>query len=102
MNRLKLVLVCSVLCAYMIMIGGCTKSSNTPKIPFQGPQNPSFEINADWQSEAGTANLGYFDYTTGTGFLPSQGSYYGSLTNFLFNGAASGNLNQVYIYQGWG
>jgi len=100
MKKLNLLAVplCFLLLLTITGTFSCKKSSNdNSTIPFQGPQNPSFEANADWVSQAGTVNQGFFDYDTGTGFLPSQGSYYASLTNWVDN--ANQRLPSVYFYQ---
>jgi hypothetical protein len=72
--------------------GSCT-------YPFQGPKNPSFETdilnNNDWR----VAFLGGVDYSGwaagGTGFLPSQGSYYLQMPS---NNFSSGNT-AYEVYQ---
>ena len=43
------------------------------KIPFQGPQNPSFEVATNWLGWPTTFRK------TGTGFLPSDGIWYGDM-----------------------
>jgi len=99
MKKIKsLSIIANVFCAVVLLICGCNKGgTTTPATPFQGPQNPSFETNGYWTAETGYP--GIFSYNTGTGFLPSQGTHYGILTNYYPNGAASGNYNVVNIYQ---
>jgi len=97
MKRIKfpLLLAC---CIFFILSDSCKKAGvAATTTPFQGPQNPSFESNGYWTLETGY--FGLFTYNTGTGFLPSQGTHYGTLTNYYPNGAASTNYNVVNIYQ---
>jgi len=83
----------------LLLAMGCKKTGSTSStIPFQGPRNPGFESNSDWIS-ATISQSPLFVYKTGTGFLPSQGVYYGYFTNFNSNGAASGNYAVANIYQ---
>jgi len=96
-NRSQSVLNCFIFLACFLIITDCKKASTTDTIPFQGPQNPSFETSDYWTLETGYFSL--FTYNTGTGFLPSQGTRYGTLTNYFPNGAASTNYNVVNIYQ---
>ena len=104
----------------IILFGGCKKDnvhSNAPVSPFQGPHNPSFETSGldsiySWNSQsymyfndgaywnaAGGELFAEYQRLSGTGFLPSQGQYYASLTNFSNNGASSANEQQVSFYQ---
>ena len=106
------------ICSLLMLMAGCSKTANTPPIPFQGPQNPSFEtdgyesyyywntssyvyvdVGAYWRTSTGFLPNAIYQRVSGTGFLPSQGSFYASLTNFSNNGGASANQAQVYFYQ---
>ena len=72
MNNLRV--ACAALFSLMIIVAGCNKSSNTTSVPFQGPQNPSFETLGSWYvtytASGGTYQGGSFvDIVTGTGRL---------------------------------
>jgi hypothetical protein len=85
--KIKLIPACFIFGLCIVIMNGCKKNDSTTtttSIPFQGPQNPSFETpNANWVGGAGTN--GYFVYSTGTGFLPSQGVYYATIRNGFSN-----------------
>ena len=77
------IVVLIIICANSII--SCTKKESTSPIPFQGPQNQSFETSDFWYFSAYNAGFGYNSFTsssiiTGTGFLPSNGIRYASLT----------------------
>lgn len=48
-------------------------------IPFQGPRNGSFETVSDWKVIQGNG-MSYFTYETGTGFMPTKGTYFGRMS----------------------
>jgi len=94
---------CAALFSLMIIVAGCNKSSNTTSVPFQGPQNPSFETLGSWYvtytASGGTYQGGSFvDIVTGTGFLPSAGTHYLNMTTYnVFNPAPEATVYQDSI-----
>jgi hypothetical protein len=95
--KLELVLTCCVLGVSMMM-GGCKKGTS---VPFQGPQDPSFETSPSgwyitYTASGGTEQGGsYAGIKTGTGFLPSNGINYAYLTTYnVFNPAPEATLYQ--------
>jgi hypothetical protein len=93
--KLNFVLICCVV-GLCIIVDACKKES-TPKIPFQGPQNSSFETAELWNFTSNFSGPGNADggstsaIITGTTFLPSNGIKYASLTGFskLYAGTAT-------------
>jgi hypothetical protein len=88
MKRIKLSFVHAyyVFFACIAIIDSCKTDSTTPKIPFQGPQDPSFEAADSWSltsnfSGPGNTNGGSTSaIITGTAFLPSNGIKYASMS----------------------
>ncbi len=119
MKKLITVIIAIGIYAGLSMLSGCSKTRDTVvRIPFQGPQNPSFEVDgyesyyywntssyvyvdvgAYWRTSTGFLPVAIYQRLSGTSFMPSQGNWYASLTNYSNNGAASANQTQVYFYQ---
>jgi hypothetical protein len=94
----KIVLISAFAIVSCILIFGCKKgggnSNNNTDIPFQGPQNPSFENSTHWGSSDPE-----FYYRTGTGFLPSAGVIYIALSNDYYSVGNELFLSPVNFYQ---
>jgi len=87
-----------IIILFITVLSGCSKSSTSSSIPFQGPQNASFETNSNWFVYP--TFYSFCSYNSGLGgFLPSQGQRYISLNNYQLNGAASTTYAQIYFYQ---
>ncbi len=89
-----------VIISMLLIVFGCSNESNQPTAPAinQGPSNTSFETEGDWLV---TQSYGYSTRQTGTGFMPTKGSWFMNMqtntTNNFFSGSTSIYQENIYF-----
>ena len=100
-SKLKFVIACCIIGVSFMVMNSCKKTEDAPTpttIPFQGPKNASFENISGNEWFISQNQYGQVYYTTGTGFLPSNGVEY---MQFLMQSRlhSSSSLPSTAIYQ---
>jgi hypothetical protein len=89
-----------LLMACILLLNGCAKkaSEGSVPLPFQGPLNPSFETSENWIQDPsnGYAGNGAATRSSGTGFMPTKGSWFMALSTDNSNNWYTGSCA---IYQ---